>query len=106
MILDAIAVILLILPPLDWLAAVVLTQVSRQHPDILALRERAVTAVILAIVATLAGLLAWARLGILPLSGGMALLVVAVGLILASVPSLYWLALLATGRFRIDGGRP
>jgi hypothetical protein len=99
-IVDVLAVVLLVLPPIDWLVAVRLVTISREHPDILTLRERSWAAVICAIVATTAGVLAWARLGIIQLPSGSAVILIALGLVLASVPSLYWGWLLVTGRFR------
>ena len=100
---DALVVLLVILPPIDWLVAVLIGHASRRHPHVLVLRERAVAAVVAAVVATIAGALAWARLGFLSVNGDDALAMLAFGLVLASVPSLYWLLLLITGRFHVGG---
>jgi hypothetical protein len=100
---DALVVLLVILPPIDWLVAIIIGHASRRHPHILVLRERAIAAVVAAIVASIAGLLAWSRLGFFDVTGDTALTMLAFGLVLASVPSLYWLSLLITGRFHIGG---
>lgn len=100
---DFLVVLLVILPPIDWLAVVFLGHASRRHPQILVLKERTVASVVTAIVASIAGLLAWARLGFLSIRGEDALFILAATLVLASVPSLYWLTLLATGRFHVGG---
>lgn len=99
MILDAIAVLLLLLPPIDWAVALLLVNVSHSHPNVVTLRERALAAVICAVAATAAGLLAWVRLGAFALPTGGALALIAFVLILSSVPSLYWGWLLVSGRF-------
>lgn len=98
---DALAVILLLLLPVDWVVAVLLVTISHQNPSILTLKERAFAAVVCAVVATIAAALAMARLGQLVLPNGMALVFLAIGFVLVSIPSLYWGALLLTGRFRV-----
>ena len=103
MIVDALAVLLILLIPFNWFVALLLAYISRKYPHILSLKERAVAAVICAIVATLAGVLAWSRLGVIDVSGSLALVLIATGLILVSVPQLYWLFLLVTGRWRVGG---
>lgn len=54
-------------------------------------------------MATIAGILGWVRLGALQIPNGAALFLIALGLILVSIPSLYWLYLLLSGRWRLDG---
>ena len=98
---DFLVVLLVVLPPLDWAVALILTGVSRRHPEILTLRERAIAAVVCATAASIAGVLAWSRLGFWEISGRDALLLIAFALTLVSLPALYWLALLVTGHFRI-----
>lgn len=105
MIVDALAVLLIVLIPFNWFVAIVLMYTSHQYPQILSLKERSYAAVICAIVATIAGALAWARLGVLDISGSAALAMIALGLILVSVPQLYWLWLLVTGRWKVGGRR-
>ena len=103
MVVDALALLLILLVPLDWFVAGLLVYVAKMHPSLLALRERAVASVICAIVATIAGVLGWARLGVVNIPSGSGLVLIAVGLVLVSLPSLYWLFLLATGRWRLGG---
>lgn len=102
MIVDAIAVVLLLLPPLDWAVALLLVNISRSYPSVVTLRERALAAVVCAVVATSAGILAWVRLGALTLPSGSIILILAFALVLSSVPSLYWGYMLVSGRF--NGG--
>ena len=95
------AVLLILLVPFDWFVALLLLYVSKQYPSILSLRERAVAALICAIVATLAGILGWARLGVFDIPNGLALGFIAIGLILVSIPALYWSFLLVRGKWRV-----
>ena len=102
---DLLVVLLVVLPPIDWVVALILTNVSHRHPNILTLRERAIAAIVCAIVASIAGALAWARLGLWAITGEDALTLIAVSLVLVSVPNVYWLALLLARRFRIEDER-
>ncbi len=94
---------LIVLPVFDWLVAGILTYLSSKNPDILTLNERAVAAVMLAFVASIAAVLAFVRFGVLELPNGTALLLIAIALVVVSVPAMVWLFLLVTGRFRIGG---
>jgi hypothetical protein len=98
---DVLIDLLLVLPVVDWVAAVILVGVSIRNPAILTLRERALDAVIVACVATIVGLLALVRYGWLFIANDVAILLLAGALVLSSVPSVFWLFLLGTGRFRI-----
>jgi hypothetical protein len=100
---DALVILLILLPPVDWLAAIVLGRLAMRYPHVLTLRERAVAAAAIAFVASIAGLLAWSRIGFLSLSGNDALFLLALALTIVSLPSVVWLALLATGRFGLPG---
>jgi hypothetical protein len=99
---DALVWLLVILPPVDWLAALILSSLSHHHPGVLTLRERAIAALVYALVATVAGLLGWAYFGFVDLPDGSVVPILAAVLVLASLPSVYWLLLLVTGRFRIE----
>lgn len=98
---DALVVLLVVLPPFDWIAAVILARISRQHPDILTLRERAVGAAIAAVAASIAAVLAWVRIFHVAIASEFAIIALGVALVLVSAPSLFWLVLLATGRFEL-----
>lgn len=99
MILNVLAVLLIVLPVTDWAVWLILYTVSRQNPSILTLRERAIAALLCAIVASIAAGLAWSRFGVVVVPNSVAIILLALGLVIASVPSLYWLWLLLTGRF-------
>ena len=76
-----------------------------------ALRERAAVAVILAVVAVGAAALGLVRLNIIDLPDGQAVGLIAVGLLLVSLPSVIWFVVLITGGFDEadssgEGGRP
>ena len=103
MVVDALALLLILLVPFDWLVAGLLLYIARLHPSLLALRERAVASVVCAIAATIAGVLGWARLGVVTIPSGAGIYLITAVLILVSLPSLYWLFLLATGRWRLGG---
>jgi hypothetical protein len=103
---DVLVWIIVLLPPLDWLAALILSYLWRNHPDVLVLQERMIAALIAAVAASVAGLMGWAFFGFIDLPPGAALYILALILILISVPSLYWLLLLVLGRFRIPKGNP
>jgi hypothetical protein len=98
---DLLIIALVLLPPFDWAVALILGWLTVRYPDILTLKERAITAWIIAIVSTVAALLAWARLGNVTIANDAAILLLAIALILVSVPSVFWLMLLLTGRFRL-----
>lgn len=98
---DALVWLLVLLPPVDWLAALILGNLALRYPHILTLRERAIASAIVAVVATGAGVLAWAKLGLIVVPGNAAIFILALILTLVSLPSVIWLGMLATGRFRI-----
>lgn len=100
---EALAVLLIVLPPADWAAASILGYLSIRHPDIVVLRERAVTALVLATCATLAGILGWIALGVLP-GEEVAVGLLAVILIGLSIPALNWLWLAFSGAFTDEEG--
>lgn len=101
---DALVWLVIILPIFDWIVAVVLGVTAYRFPTILTLRERFVTAVMLAIVASIAAMLGFVRFGTFELGNGQAILLLCLALILASVPAVIWLFLLVTGRFRLPEG--
>lgn len=99
---DALAVLLVLLPAVDWMTALILISAARRHPGITALTERAHTALLLALSATLAGVLGLVRLGEVVLSNDLAIVLLGLSLVLVSLPALYWLVLYLTGRFGGD----
>lgn len=99
-VIDGIAVLLLIAPVVDWTAAVILAVAATRYPAIVTLRERAVVAVVLALAASSAAVLAANRLHLLTIHGDAAIGLLAVALVLLSLPAVYWLGLLLTGRLR------
>jgi hypothetical protein len=93
------AVLLLVMVPLNLGAAVLLRRYHRRYPDVRALRERADMAAVLAVVSLLWGALGLAALEVYVLDRAFVLGVLAALSVLASVPNLLWLWLLLTGRF-------
>ena len=93
--------LLIVLPVFDWTVALILGWLSKKHPEILTLRERYVTALMLAIVATIAGFLALVRFDVIGVTNTQAIALLALAMFLCSVPAVVWLALLITGRFRL-----
>lgn len=99
---DVLVILLLILPPFDIVVALRLFQLSRRNPDVVSLRERAVNAAALALAASAGSVLAWSRVGVFSLGQDMVLTLLSLALVVVSVPALYWLVLLVSGRFRED----
>jgi hypothetical protein len=95
---DWLAVVLIAAPILPLTAAFLLL---RHWPErSTALHERAILAIRDWVVASLAAILAMARLDFFTLPNGTALVLIAVAMLLVSIPSAYWVFLYATGRFR------
>lgn len=99
---DILVILLVVLPPLDWAAAMILGVLAIRHPHVVTLRERAVAAGVLAVAASAAGVLAWARLGLVDIERDVATVIISLVLVAISAPAIYWLALLLSGGFR-DG---
>lgn len=98
---DVLIAALIVLPAFDWMAAFILLHVAHRYPHVITLRERTVAAFMLAVVASIAGMLALVRFGVFEVTNMTMLTLLAVALILASLPNLFWIALLVTGRFRL-----
>lgn len=98
MILDALAVLLVLLALVNVTSTGVLVFAAMRH-HWAALEERATMAVILAFIALGAATIGLGRLHILNLPSEASLAILAVGLVLVSVPSLVWLWGYWTGRF-------
>ena len=98
MILDAVAYVLIACAAVNVTSTVVLVRAAMRHhwP---ALEERATVAFVLAIAAVGAAVLGFARLRILDLPSEASLGLIAVGLMLVSVPSVIWAIAYWTGRF-------
>lgn len=88
-------------PIVDWAVALVLLGLAVRYSSVLTLRERAMTAFILALVATIGSSLAGARLGMFAIPNELALLLLAIAIVGVSIPAVVWLLLLVTGRFRL-----
>jgi hypothetical protein len=101
---DVLAAVLLVLPVFDWAVAVILMWHAMRSPHILTLRERALAAVMLAFVATIAAFLAFVRFDVLVVPNEVALTLIGIALVAVSVPAMVWLFLLLTGRFRLPRG--
>jgi len=82
----------------DYGAAFVLALASRRYPSV-PLGERAVAAGLLAFTATLIAVILVNRQLGHPLQGEIAAAFILAAVVGCSAPSLYWLALLVTGRF-------
>ena len=103
MIVDALAFLLFLLPVPGWVATVILCTAAWRKPRIAALTERAATAVILSIGATLIAFLGSAHLARRTVDPDMALGALAIACVLVSVPSMLWLAHYIRGDFGRDG---
>lgn len=98
MILDAIAFVLIAFAAVNVISTSVLIRAALRHhwP---ALEERATVAAVLAVAAVGGAALGLARLRLLDLPPGVSLALMAVGLVLISVPSIVWLFAYWTGQF-------
>jgi len=95
-----IAVVLIALALIDWLATVVLIRAAHRYHEA-ALTERAIVSVILTLIATGTAVLAadyLVREVTLPAAAGTALLTA--GLLAVSLPQIVWAILYWRGRFR------
>ena len=99
---DLVAVLLVILVPVNLAVAWKLRSLQRAHPDIRSLRERADSAKASALAAALAGFLGLVALRIIPADRTTMVVALAALAFLVSAPNLIWGVLLLTGRFR-DG---
>lgn len=88
---DAGAYLLVGLMAFDWVAAVVLLIGDHAHPGVKALHERAQAQLVLALAASIFGILALNRIFILGLPGELLILGLVLGAVLVSVPGLLWL---------------
>lgn len=84
----------------DWLVAAVLTISAFIPPRVAALSERALAALIVAIVASVGWWILDNVRGGAPLPGDVLQLLGAVLIVLLSAPALWWLAQFLRGRFR------
>lgn len=98
MTIDDLARLLVVAAVVNVGLTLVLVVAAIRH-DWAALRERAAVAVILAVVAVGAAVLGLVRLRIVELPNGAALGLLAVGLLLVSLPSVIWFVVLITGGF-------
>lgn len=96
-----VSVILLVLPLADWTATIILHRASKkvQTPN-LALKERTRMALVLALASTLNGFLASVVIFQLRPGAELFTVILAISLILGSVPNLYWLFLYYSNRFK------
>lgn len=96
---DWLVVLLVVVPAFPGLAAIIL--VRHWHgTDSPSLHERTLLAVRDWAVASIAAILALARMGFLSLPDGVPILMLAIAMLLVSLPSLYWLSLYWRGKFR------
>lgn len=99
MALDAIALLLFLLPVPGWVATLILVTAALRKPRIPALSERAIAAVVLSGAASLVAFLGSARLARRPVDADVAVGLLAVACLLISVPSLIWLLRFLRGDF-------
>lgn len=85
------SVALVLLPAVNWLAAVVLRRASWSAPEIVSLANRADDAIVLSIASTLAGLLGLNRLLTLGFRDDVTIGLLALALVLVSLPAIDWL---------------
>jgi hypothetical protein len=95
---DWLAVVLIVAPVLPLTAAFLLLRHWPERSP--ALHERAILAVRDWVVASLAAILGMSRLDLIALPNGSALILIAVAMLLVSLPSAYWLILYYRGAFR------
>jgi uncharacterized membrane protein len=95
-----VAIILLLLPIVDWTATYILHKASKQASiRNIALKERSRMAMVLATATTLNGFIALNRLTPLNINNLLIIVVLSISLILVSVPNLYWLWLYYQSKF-------
>lgn len=99
---DFVAVVLLILPIVDWSAVYLLWKALRGAGNRagVALKERFTVAVFLAITVSLNALIGLVVLLDITLPSGFALAILATSLIMVSAPNLYWLYLYSWDKFK------
>lgn len=105
MILDAVAACLVVLALVNVVSTSILVLAALRHrwP---ALEERATVAVVLALIAVGAATMGLVRLKVLDLPSEVSLGILAVGLLLVSVPSIVWLVAFLAGRFDEPAAEP
>lgn len=91
--------LLIALAIVDWTSTVVIVMAASTHRNV-ALTERALTSVILSIVATCAATLGLIQLGYFRPFSGFVTVVLVVAFVLVSVPQIVWAISLLTGRFK------
>jgi hypothetical protein len=96
---DWIVVLLVVVPAFPALTALILLR-HWNRLDSPSLHERTLLAIRDWAVASIAASLALARLGFIHLPNGTALPMLAIAMLLVSLPSAYWLFLYFRGRFR------
>jgi hypothetical protein len=98
---DAIAWIAIGLVIFNWIAAGILVAIDRRHPGITSLGERTQTQIVLALLATLVGVLGANRLHVLgfSISNVAAIGILVICLLALSIPAVRWLYLYWRGRF-------
>lgn len=99
MVIDAVALVLFLMPVPGWGATLILLAAATRKPRIAALTERAIAAVVLSGAASLVAFLGSARLAHRPVDPDEAVVILAVVCLAISVPSLIWLVRFLRGDF-------
>jgi hypothetical protein len=86
-----VSLLLVLFPAINWLAAALLWRASRSAPEVVSLAARVDDQLVLAVASTLGGLLGLNRLAELGLGADSTLALLALALLLASLPGLDWL---------------
>lgn len=97
--LDALAIVLLILPGVCWLQLLILNIVENGEGTSPALRDAFQGALLRAVGSTMVALLALARLADVSVPGGLALMALVGALIIMALPSAIWLVKFYRGGF-------
>lgn len=98
---DFIALVLLLLPIFDWTAVWILRRAIKHAPVVsVALKERFVVALLLAITVSMNALIGLVVLLDITLPPGIALAILASSLVMVSAPNLYWLYLYGSNRIK------
>ncbi len=97
---DALAVLILAAVPFNWAVAAFMARLLRRNPDLATLRSRTLTQVVLAVCATLGGLLALSHFFVVRLSPDAGTATLAALILLPSVPGIFWTWEYSRGRLR------
>ena len=97
--LDTLSVVLIALAIGDWCCTAIIYLIAHRLSEP-ALDERAVTSLILSVIATVGAILGATRLGFVALPSGGAVVLLSLALVLVSLPQFIWAVGALAGKFR------